>query len=124
MGLASTDAKGRRLGLALDQLRRQNGCVLDTPPSTAMAWPFTYDASSLARNAAIAAISSGCPGRLSGLTCPSLDAAPRALAASNSALVPSVSMSPGRMALTRTPLPDSSLAANCARELIAALLAL
>ncbi len=41
--------------------RRAKGMVLVRPPSTGNAWPFTYEASSLARNSAIAAISSGRP---------------------------------------------------------------
>lgn len=38
----------------------------DSPPSTAIAWPVTNDASSLARKATTAATSSGCPTRLIG----------------------------------------------------------
>jgi len=46
------------------------GCALENPPSTMKVWPFTYEPSLLARNATIAAISSGWPTRFSGLNCP------------------------------------------------------
>ena len=44
------------------------GCELDKPPSTGKAWPFTYEASSEARNKAICAISTGAPARRSGFS--------------------------------------------------------
>ena len=53
-----------------------NGCVLDRPPSTAIAWPLTYDASSLARNNAAPAISAGMPARRSGFNWPILSWVP------------------------------------------------
>src|SRR5262245_31428786 len=54
-----------------------NGNVLVTPPSTAIAWPVTYDASSLARNSAAVAISSGWPARASAQSWPTRRSVPR-----------------------------------------------
>src|SRR5205085_2986687 len=93
------------------------------PPSTGIAWPFTYDASSLARNNPIAASSCGWPGRLSGLSWPILSWVPRSLARSNTGLVIPVSIRPGQTALMRTPVPESEYAVVWTRLMTPALLA-
>src|SRR5262249_46402269 len=91
--------------LGAHDFRVTNGSVDVNPPSTGKACPLTYEASSDAKNSAIAAISSGCPYRAVGLSCPILPSFPRARAPSKIGFVLPVSINPGQIAFTRTPVP-------------------
>src|SRR5438105_15099402 len=72
----------------------------------------------------MAAISSGRPARFIGVMWPMRASIPRSRACSKTLLVIFVSTRPGRIALTRTPVPLKALAAHCARLFTAALAAL
>src|SRR5438552_652187 len=72
----------------------------------------------------MAAISSGRPARFIGVMWPMRASTPRSRACSKTLRVICVSTRPGRIALTRTPVPLKALAAHCVRLFTAALLAL
>ena len=114
----SSSLRSHTYGSALHVRHR---CV--SPPSTGRAWPFTYDASSLARKSPTVAISSGEAARLSGFSWPIRLSLPDSRARSKIGLVIPVSTRPGQIAFTRTPVPAREYAEVCTRLITPALLA-
>ena len=94
------------------------------PPSTLISTPVMYDASCEAKNATVAATSSGCPNLFIG-TFVTISFANSSTASFGSPVLPKigVTMGPGATVFTRIPRPASSAAAVLARERRAALVA-
>src|ERR671918_2640774 len=98
--------------------------ICPAPPSTLISTPVMYEASSDARNATVAATSSGCPKRFIG-TFSRICFANSSTASCDRPVRPKigVTIGPGATVLTRMPRPTSSAAAVRSTEPNAALVA-
>src|SRR6266849_5138184 len=98
--------------------------ICPIPPSTLISTPVMYDASCEAKNATVAATSSGCPNRFIG-TFATISLANSSKASFGSPVLPKigVTIGPGATVLTRMPRPASSTAAVRAKERSAAFVA-